>query len=173
MPLTLLGPAGGSMMLCGDPRRAFDPMPVPACRRSCAARAWRAAQCQWVGSAARQLACWCARCLRGKETRQCCMNETARWQEQGLCQVGNRGGALRRQLGPVVRSLHAQRGGLATSMLERLIAHHKQLAPQYTQRGVVAPSSEAACRPDALCRSCSRNCQEQPNDGVLAVHAAC
>ena len=86
------------------------------------------------------------------------MHETAQWREQGLCQVGNRGGALRRQLGPVVRSLHAQRGGLATSMLERLIAHHEQLAPQYTQRGVVAPSSEAACRLDALYRSHIRLC---------------
>jgi hypothetical protein len=56
----------------------------------------------------------------------------------------------RRQLGPVVRSLHAQRGGLATSMLERLIAHHEQLAPLYGQRGLAAPSSEAARRSNAI-----------------------
>jgi hypothetical protein len=54
-------------------------------------------------------------------------------------------GAKRRQLGPVVRSLHAQRGGLPTSMLERLIAHHEQLAPQCAQRGIAAPSSETSC----------------------------
>jgi hypothetical protein len=53
---------------------------------------------------------------------------------------------LHRQLGPVVRSLHAQRGGLATSLLERLIAHHEQLAPQYAMRGLAMPSSKLMLR---------------------------
>lgn len=91
----------------------------------------------------------CALLAWNRDSWQCCMLEPARRREQYLCQVGNRGGALRRQLGPVVRSLHAQRGGLATSMLERLIAHHGQLAPLYAQRGLAAPSGEAACRPGA------------------------
>lgn len=46
-----------------------------------------------------------------------------------------------RQLGPIVRSLRAQRGGLAVSLLERLTAHYRRLAPAYAQRGLAAPCS--------------------------------
>lgn len=41
----------------------------------------------------------------------------------------------------MVRSQHAQQHGLATSLLERLIAHYDRLAPAYAERGLAAPNS--------------------------------
>jgi hypothetical protein len=113
-----------------------------------------------------------ARFRRGPEGRQpwgcalveLCGTDSRTCQPVNACSPGPL--LPRRQLGPVVRSLHAQRGGLAASLLERLIAHHEQLAPQYATRGLVMPSSEPPDAPQPSLMAGSR---------LYAIHkcAAC